>query len=144
MVDVAYRGDTTQLCLKPKSRHRRSPFRPSTEQKRIAGILDAADALRAKRREALGQLDTLLQSTFLDMFGDPVTNPMGWEVTTVNGIGSVQGGLQVTSKRRSLPIERPYLRVANVFRGFLELDELKTIRLTEAESFAHPSNMKTY
>ena len=56
------------------------PVPPLAEQKRIAGILDAADALRAKRREALGQLDTLLQSTFLDMFGDPVTNPMGWEV----------------------------------------------------------------
>ncbi len=52
---------------------------PLAEQKRIAGILDAADALRAKRREALAQLDTLLQSTFLDMFGDPVTNPMGWD-----------------------------------------------------------------
>ena len=51
---------------------------PLVEQKRIARLLDAADALRAKRREALGQLDTLLQSTFLDMFGDPVTNPMGW------------------------------------------------------------------
>ena len=51
---------------------------PLAEQKRIAGILDAADALRAKRREALAQLDTLLQSTFLDMFGDPLTNPMGW------------------------------------------------------------------
>ena len=56
------------------------PLPPLAEQKRIAGILDAADALRAKRREALAQLDTLLQSTFLDMFGDPVTNPMGWEV----------------------------------------------------------------
>ena len=55
------------------------PIPPLAEQKRIAGILDAADALRAKRREALAQLDTLLQSTFLDMFGDPVTNPMGWE-----------------------------------------------------------------
>ena len=52
---------------------------PLDQQKRIAGILDAADALRAKRREALAQLDTFLQSTFLDMFGDPVTNPMGWE-----------------------------------------------------------------
>ena len=52
---------------------------PLAEQKRIAAILDAADALRAKRREALAQLDTLLQSTFLDMFGDPVINPMGWE-----------------------------------------------------------------
>ena len=55
------------------------PLPPLAEQKRIAGILDAADALRAKRREALAQLDTLLQSTFLEMFGDPVTNPMGWE-----------------------------------------------------------------
>ena len=54
------------------------PLPPFAEQKRLAGILDAADALRAKRREALAQLDTLLQSTFLDMFGDPVTNPMGW------------------------------------------------------------------
>ena len=55
------------------------PLPPLDEQKRIAGILDAADALRAKRREALAQIDTLLQSTFLDMFGDPVTNPMGWD-----------------------------------------------------------------
>ena len=62
------------------------PLPPLDEQKRIAGILDAADALRAKRREALGQLDTLLQSTFLDMFGDPVTNPMGWEIAGLDGL----------------------------------------------------------
>ena len=55
------------------------PLPPLAEQERIAGVLDAADALRAKRREALAQLDTLLQSTFLDMFGDPVSNPMGWD-----------------------------------------------------------------
>lgn len=55
------------------------PLPPLPEQKRIAAILDAADALRAKRREALAQLDTLLQATFLDTFGDPVANPMGWE-----------------------------------------------------------------
>ena len=54
------------------------PLPPLAEQKRIARILDAADALRAKRREALAQLDSLIQSTFLDMFGDPVINPMGW------------------------------------------------------------------
>ena len=56
------------------------PLPPLAEQKRIAGILAAVDALRVKRREALARLDTLLQSTFLDMFGDPVTNPMGWEI----------------------------------------------------------------
>jgi type I restriction enzyme S subunit len=57
---------------------------PLAEQKRIAAILDAADALRAKRRESLAQLDTLLQSTFLEMFGDPVTNPKGWEELSIS------------------------------------------------------------
>ena len=62
------------------------PLPPLAEQKRIAAILDAADALRAKRREALAQLDSLLQSTFLDMFGDPVTNPMGWEAPALSEV----------------------------------------------------------
>ncbi len=52
---------------------------PLDEQKRIAAMLDAADALRAKRRESIALLDDLLQSTFLDMFGDPVTNPNEWK-----------------------------------------------------------------
>ena len=68
------------------------PLPPLPEQKRIAGILDAADALRAKRREALAQLDTLLQSTFLDMFGDPVTNPMRWDTTALGEVGEVVTG----------------------------------------------------
>lgn len=59
------------------------PLPPIAEQKRIAGILDAADALRVKRRDAISSLDTLLQSTFLTLFGDPVTNPMGWEIATL-------------------------------------------------------------
>ena len=66
------------------------PLPPLAEQKRIAGILDAADALRAKRRESLAQLDTLLQATFLDMFGDPVTNPMGWERRILGEITSIE------------------------------------------------------
>ena len=53
------------------------PVPSLAEQRRIARILDAADVLRAKRRGALAQLDTLLQSVFLDMFGDPVMNSMG-------------------------------------------------------------------
>ena len=68
------------------------PLPPLDQQKRIARILDAADALRAKRREALGQLDTLLQSTFLDMFGDPVTNPMGWERKPLGEVIRVKSG----------------------------------------------------
>ena len=77
LVDRAAKGKTLN---KAKLKILQVPLPPLAEQKRIARILDAADALRAKRREALAQLDTLLQSTFLDMFGDPVTNPMGWRV----------------------------------------------------------------
>ena len=75
------------------------PFPPLDEQKRIAGILDAADALRAKRREALAELDTLLQSTFLDMFGDPVTNPMKWDTSPLGEVGEVITGNTPSRKR---------------------------------------------
>ena len=51
---------------------------PIEEQRRIAELLDRADALRAKRREALARLDDLTQSIFLDMFGDVVGNDRGW------------------------------------------------------------------
>jgi type I restriction enzyme S subunit len=51
------------------------PLPPLPEQKRIAAILDAADAFRAKRRESIEQLDSLIQATFLKMFGDPSSKP---------------------------------------------------------------------
>ncbi|MFM2274980.1 MAG: hypothetical protein RL211_852 [Pseudomonadota bacterium] len=54
------------------------PVLPIDEQRRIAAILDQAETLRTQRRQALAHLDTLTQSLFLDMFGDPVANPMGW------------------------------------------------------------------
>lgn len=57
------------------------PLPPLPEQRRIAATLDKADSLRAKRREAIAKLDQLMQSVFLEMFGDPITNPMGWPMT---------------------------------------------------------------
>ncbi|EGQ8027526.1 restriction endonuclease subunit S [Vibrio vulnificus] len=55
------------------------PLPPLEEQKRIAAILDKADAIRQKRKQAIDLADEFLRSVFLDMFGDPVTNPKGWK-----------------------------------------------------------------
>lgn len=62
------------------------PIPTLPEQRRIAAILDQADTLRTQRRAALAQLDSLTQSLFLDMFGDPVTNPKGWPVVSLPDI----------------------------------------------------------
>ncbi|MCI5212587.1 MAG: restriction endonuclease subunit S, partial [Candidatus Electrothrix sp. ATG2] len=83
MIDVAT-GANYPAVSDAKVKASKIPLPPLTEQKRIAKILDAADALRAKRREAIAQLDTLLQSTFIDIFGDPIAE--GWKMTTVENV----------------------------------------------------------
>lgn len=109
------------------------PLPDLATQHRIAAILDLADTIRAKRREALAQLDRLGQAIFIDMFGDPATNPMRWPQSTLGELGEVQGGLQLSGSRSTLPLEAPYLRVANVYRDRLELNEVKTFHLTPVE-----------
>jgi type I restriction enzyme S subunit len=76
---------------------------PLTEQRRIAEILDKADALRAKRRAARAQLNTLAQSIFLDMFGDPATNPKGWPIHAVaEYVAEFQGGKSIEAEADEL------------------------------------------
>jgi type I restriction enzyme, S subunit len=103
------------------------------EQRRIAGVLDRADDLRAKRRQALAQIDRLTQSLFLDMFGNPDKNPFTWPIARIEDVADVQGGLQLSGSRSRHYNEVPYLRVANVHRGRLDLTEIKTLRASDAE-----------
>ena len=114
------------------------PLPPLAEQKRIAGILDAADALRAKRREALAQLDTLLQSTFLDMFGDPVTNPMGWEVRSLGDLAVKKPNNGVFRRNpeysESLVSGLPVVWVVELFRGNrIDISESRRLEATQTE-----------
>lgn len=77
------------------------PLIEPKEQRRIADILDKADVIRRKRKEAIALTEELLRSTFLEMFGDPVTNPKGWSVKPLrdllsmplrNGLSPASGG----------------------------------------------------
>ncbi|MBA3256880.1 MAG: restriction endonuclease subunit S [Pyrinomonadaceae bacterium] len=65
---------------------------PLAEQRRIAEVLDRAEALRAKRRATLAQLDSLAQSLFLNLFGYPGTNPKGWAKGTLGEVATFVGG----------------------------------------------------
>ena len=101
------------------------PLPPLAEQKRIAGILDAADALRAQRREALARLDILLQSTFLDLFGDPVTNPMGWEMVDGGRVSRrLTVGIVVKPASYYQPTGVPAIRSLNVRTNKIEIASL--------------------
>ena len=66
---------------------------PLAEQRRIASILDQADELRQKRQQAIEKLDQLLQATFIDMFGDPVSNPKGWEKKLLSDLVTIDAPL---------------------------------------------------
>lgn len=93
------------------------PLPPLSEQKRIAAILDAADELRAKRRKSIDELDTLLQATFLDMFGDPVVNPKRWDVRPLGELAKNEDGLRIpvkSSDRANMSGEYPYYGASGV------------------------------
>lgn len=110
------------------------PLPPLPEQRRIAAILDKAEALRAKRREAIVKLDLLLQTVFLEMFGDSVTNNKKWNEGKLLGeVADICSGITKGRKTTSKTTSIPYLAVSNVQDRFLKLDVVKEIDATEDE-----------
>ncbi len=73
-------------------RNTKIPLPPIAEQRRIAAILDKADGVRRKRKAAISLTEELLRSAFLEMFGDPVTNPKGWEVVSIGDFTAIKTG----------------------------------------------------
>lgn len=109
------------------------PLPPLPEQRRIAAILDKADAMRAKRRAALAQLDTLTQSIFIDMFGDPSANPKGWPWVSLGTL--LRGVTNGMTRRRTEtdPGERIVLRLRDIRDGWIDFSDVNRITLTADE-----------
>ena len=105
---------------------------PLPEQKRIAAILDKAAVIRRKRQQAIQLADEFLRSLFLDMFGDPVANPKGWgDKLMLKEIADIRSG--VTKGKKTDPtssVTLPYMRVANVQDGYLDLGDIQNITVS--------------
>ncbi|MFG0850625.1 restriction endonuclease subunit S [Pseudomonas sp. FYR_2] len=91
-IDRHVTGTTRQRISRGNLAGLEIPLPPLPEQKRIAAILDKADAIRRKRHQAIQLADDFLRTVFLDMFGDPVTNPKGWEVKPLGQISTFENG----------------------------------------------------
>ena len=111
------------------------PFPPLPEQQRIAEVLFKADRLRRLRRTARELSDTYLQSVFLEMFGDPVSNPMGWEI---KGVGSQIRSIRYGTGSPPLYQEEgiPFIRATNIKGGTVQTEGLVHISKDAAKEIA--------
>jgi type I restriction enzyme S subunit len=100
---------------------------PIEEQQWIAAVLNAADALRAKRRRALSKLDAVTQATFVGMFGLPAANPAGYPVAPM--IDLVDPTRPITygilKPGEDMPDGVPYVRVVDMFDGSINAPGLR-------------------
>ena len=108
------------------------PVLPLEKQKEIVDTLSCLSGIINKRQNEIRLLDNLTKARFVELFGDPVKNPKGWEVVTIGDIATeVRYG---TSKPAVEGGRYPYLRMNNITSdGHLDLNDLKYIDITEDE-----------
>jgi type I restriction enzyme, S subunit len=105
-------------------RESRLPLPPLATQEVIVGILDKADAIRDKRQEGLRLLNDLRESAFLEMFGNPITNPNGWRMHRLaEHLSFITSGSRGWARYYSKS-GRPFLRIQNVGRNGFNLEDL--------------------
>lgn len=109
------------------------PLPALDEQKRIATVLDKADALCRKRRQAIELADQFLRSVFLEKFGDPVRNPKGWPILELGSVAQCQLGKMLSQKAKAGLSPKKYLRNANVRWGSFDLSEVLEMDFSERE-----------
>jgi type I restriction enzyme S subunit len=111
------------------------PLPPLPQQKKIAAILDAADAYRQKTKALIAKYDELTQSLFLDMFGDPVKNEKGFEFKPLSDfIKCLNTGVSVNSTDEDFKSGFiGILKTSCVYTGVFRPDEAKVIRDDEFE-----------
>lgn len=126
-------GATMKHIVKADFYNIEIPLPPLKEQIKIASILEKADKLRQKRKQANKMYDEFLQSVFLDMFGDPVTNPKNFQVQNLKvALVNVTNGL---SRRRKEfeNIGDVVLRLREIRENNIDYSDINRISLTIKE-----------
>ena len=110
---MPYVNGATRLKLTKSSAEKiKIPLPPLAEQKRIAAILDKAAEIKSKREQAIAKLNELAQSTFMEMFGDPISNEKKWQqeklASLVKGKYGVKAGPFGSALKKEEYVERGY------------------------------------
>ncbi|MEZ9397980.1 restriction endonuclease subunit S [Vibrio splendidus] len=109
------------------------PLPPLKNQKQIAAVLEKADQLRKDCQQMEQELNSLVQSVFIDMFGDPVTNSKGWDVGIIGEmLSSANYG---TSEKSSTEKKKfPVLRMNNItYEGNWDFSALKYMDMSKED-----------
>jgi len=105
----------------------RVPKPPLSEQRRIVDLLSRAEGIVRLRREAEKNAAELIPALFVDMFGDPATNPKGWATTAFGAFGNCRLGKMLDKQKQNGDYQRPYLRNVNVQWDRIDTDDLLTM-----------------
>ena len=137
-INGATRGKLTKSSLNSIE----VPLPPLDQQKKIAAILDTADAYRQKTKALIEKYDELTQSLFLDMFGDPVINPKGWGKNILkNHLIDVKNGITRRPKTEEDKSGQIVLKLKHIRSNFINYDCDNRILLEESEKTKYQVNV---
>ena len=110
------------------------PLPPLDKQNKISDELDKISNLITKRKTQIEKLDLIVKAKFVEVFGDPVTYPMGWAEHPLSEMAAVVSGITKGRKTKDFSlVEVPYMAVSNVKDGYIDWTTVKTILATEKE-----------
>ena len=133
-------GSTFKAISKDVLNELRIPIWPLEKQKWIADVIDEIQTMIFNRKEALSVLDELVKSRFIEMFGDPVMNPMGWEVKKLKDL-SLKISDGVHAKPNYTEDGKPFISVVNITTGHIDFSNCKFVSQEDYEKMiksTHP------